>query len=419
MSAAQLSARRLKYQTPWIHSGFQDLLYIFFPLLLPALWVLLHPGLPSELSSWHWLILVLGTDVAHVWSTLAVTYLKPNEFLNRRILYTLVPLGCFAGAFSLHHLGGSGSFWRVLAYFAVFHFVRQQYGFLKIYSRQETLPFLLRWMAALTLYASMLVPLLLWHFQPERPFHWFVPGDFIDLSATLAGASFSSATIEHLKSDLQLGAPFFLLFALGAYLFLEILHAFKVRKINWGRPLLLLGTALSWWVGIEVAKGDLPFTAINVLAHGIPYLAIVVWNREKTSPFYRWRSNSSQMSSQGGPHTESAPSLSHHAGGFPLGIVLFFFLIFLLSYVEEGFWTGLIWREHLELFPFFRALSELSTPVWTSFWVALLSVPQLSHYIFDGVIWKGGKSWKASPPLKGEALQAEVGNPKWATYLSR
>lgn len=419
MNAAQFGARRLKHQTPWIHSGLQDLLFIFFPLFLPALWVLLSSELPSEISTWQWLILVLGTDVAHVWSTLAVTYLKPNEFLYRRIHYTLVPLACFAGAFSLHHLGGSSSFWRVLAYLAVFHFVRQQYGLLKIYSRQEKLPFLLRKVAALTLYASMLVPLLLWHFQPERPFHWFIPGDFIDISTTLAEANFSLTTIEFLKSSLQVGAPLFLLFLLGAYLLLEARYALQNRQGNWGRPLLVLGTALSWWVGIEVAKGDLPFTAINVLAHGVPYLAIVVWNREKTHPFHRWRSNTPRVSLPGERRSGRETAFSQSQRGFPVGVALFFCLVFLLSYVEEGFWTGLIWREHLEVFPFFRGLPELSTPLWTSFWVALLSVPQLSHYILDGVIWKGGKSWRASPPLKGEALQAEVGHPNWAAHLSR
>ncbi len=46
--------------------------------------------------------------------------------------------------------------------------------------------------------------------------------------------------------------------------------------LNVARNLLLTGTALSWWTGIIVLDSDLAFLyATNVLAHGIPYMALI------------------------------------------------------------------------------------------------------------------------------------------------
>ncbi len=112
--------------TPWIRSARWDAAFVLAPMTLPALAVLAIPGLDGELSPWHWIALVLCVDVAHVWSTLAVTYLKPGELRRRPALYGLTPLACFAVGLALHALGGPAVFWRALAYLAVFHFLRQQ-----------------------------------------------------------------------------------------------------------------------------------------------------------------------------------------------------------------------------------------------------------------------------------------------------
>jgi len=81
---------------------------------------------------------------------------------------------------------------------------------------------------------------------------------------------------------LRLNRPWIANAALPVYL--AILAAYGVKewllwrasgRFNVPRNLLLAGTALSWWTGIIVLDSDLAFTATNVLAHGIPYMALI------------------------------------------------------------------------------------------------------------------------------------------------
>ena len=44
--------------------------------------------------------------------------------------------------------------------------------------------------------------------------------------------------------------------------------------VNVPRNVIVIGTAASWYIGIVAATGDLVFTMTNVVAHGIPYLAL-------------------------------------------------------------------------------------------------------------------------------------------------
>ena len=56
-----------------------------------------------------------------------------KEFKRRRRLYLGVPALAVLVGVSLQWLGGNLWFWRVLAYLAVFHFVRQQWGWVAMY----------------------------------------------------------------------------------------------------------------------------------------------------------------------------------------------------------------------------------------------------------------------------------------------
>jgi hypothetical protein len=62
--------------------------------------------------------------------------------------------------------------------------------------------------------------------------------------------------------------------------------------------------------------------------------------------------------------------------------------LLVLAFVEEGLWDGLVWREHLALFPGFASLPAIESDTWLGVVVPLLAVPQLTHYVIDGVIWR-------------------------------
>jgi hypothetical protein len=63
-------------------------------------------------------------------------------------------------------------------------------------------------------------------------------------------------------------------------------------------------------------------------------------------------------------------------------------ILVLLAFVEEGLWNGLVWREHLALFPGFEFLPHVEGFTPLSLLVPLLAVPQVTHYVLDGVIWR-------------------------------
>lgn len=337
---------------PWIHSAAADCAFILAPALLATAIALLIVGAgqgDAGVSPWTWALLVIGIDVAHVYSTLYRTYLDPVE---RRALsgwLIATPLaGWIAGV--LLYGASAAAFWTVLAYTAVFHFVRQQYGFLMLYARAErTLPRACAFIDRATIYGATLFPLLYWHTHLPRPFAWFIDGDFLALPRWLWSVA----------------APLYAAL-LATYLLKEFWLVRRQRHVNLPRNLLVLGTALSWYVGIIAAAGDLVFTLTNVVAHGIPYIAL-------TCIFAHRRDQRAHL-----------PRSWFAAGAIPLVIAL----LVALAFVEEGFWDGLVWREHLALFPGFSLLPQVENASLLTLLVPLLAVPQLTHYVLDGVIWR-------------------------------
>jgi hypothetical protein len=283
---------------------------------------------------WAWVCLVLWVDVAHVYGTLYRTYFDPRERAARGRLLSLVPLaGWLAGV--IFYTVDPLYFWRALAYLAVFHFVRQQYGFLRLYSRREA-PDRHRWLDAAVIYLAALYPLLYWHTHLPRNFQWFVDGDFV--------AAFAAGT------DAVAGALY--LVALVLYVGKELR-----RPVNLPKQLVVVGTALSWYVGIVLLNGDLAFTLTNVVSHGVPYIALVWISRRRS--LFSWRF-----------------------------LPLYLGSLLLFAFLEEGLWDGLVWRERLSFFKAFGALPRIDDPATLAWLVPLLALPQITHYVLDGFIWR-------------------------------
>jgi hypothetical protein len=333
---------------PWIRSPRYDGWLILAPPFLTLLVVLALPAQyrsSAEFPLLAWVAVVLLIDVAHVYGTLFQTYFDPVRRRQRRTLLVLVPLACYAGGVALH-AAGSLVFWRALAYLAVFHFIRQQYGFLRLYSRREA-PAPGQWLNTVLIYAATLYPLLYWHLSAPRNFNWFVAGDFVQRDWPLG---------RHLATGLYAAL-------LLAYAARESWLYRRTRTVNIPRNLLLLGTAVAWYAGIVVFNGDLAFTLLNVVSHGVPYLALV-WSRRPAL----------------------AAGRGWWAGRYGLG--LFLGAIVLFAFLEEGLWDGLVWREHGAVFGWFQALPTVAEPGLLMWLVPLLALPQSTHYVFDGFIWR-------------------------------
>jgi hypothetical protein len=347
---------------PWVKSAGIDLVFLLAPgpvAALAALWLIASGNGELDVSPLPWLLLVVCIDVAHVYSTLYRTYFDREERGRLSAWLVGVPLGTWVLGVLLYS-ASAAAFWSVLAYAAVFHFVRQQYGFLMLYARDErTLPSWCRRVDQAAIYGATLFPLLYWHTHLPRAFSWLIDGDFLALPAAWWSAL----------------APLYALLAL-AYLGKEAWLATQGRRFNVPRNALVGGTFLSWFVGIVLAQGDLVFTLTNVVAHGVPYMALTcIYGARREAQLRsvrRWFARAR----------------------LPLAIGL----LVALGFLEEGVWDGLVWREHLALFPGFARLPAIDAPRLLTLLVPLLSVPQMTHYVLDGVIWRlrAHPEWRAT-----------------------
>ena len=336
---------------PWIWGARADIAVFGGSACLALLLAFLGPRLSDEggLPGWAWIAFVLAVDVAHVHATLFRTYLDSAELKQRRALYIGAPIACFAFGVLLH-LRSEAAFWRLLAYVAVWHFVRQQIGWVAIYrARAGEKSRLGRVLDDATIYGATGYPLLFWHAHLPRPFHWFVDGDFVSLPIL--------RTIEPIAAVLWIGL-------LAAYVLRAL--ATGVSK-NPGKHLIVATTALTWYVGIVATSTDFQFTVTNVLVHGLPYIALLfVYTRERS---------------------KVAPKnlVVRLASG---GVLAFAAVILAAAFVEEMFWDRLVWHDRPSLFGGLMRSGPLLSPTARAFVVPLLSVPQTTHYVLDAVLWR-------------------------------
>jgi hypothetical protein len=369
----------------WLFSRDLDLAVFALPAAIALAVVALAPALdlPAETPDAAWIVLVLMVDVAHVWSTAFVTYLDPAELRRRPRLYAAVPLGGYAAGVALYAAGGAALFWRVLAYLAVFHFIRQQYGWVALYraragerDRRGAL------LDGATIYAATLFPLIWWHAAPERAFAWFRPGDFATglpaIVATLAALFYAAL--------------------LAAYVARAVAAGLRGAPVSWGKHLVVATTAACWFTGIVLTNGDLAFTVTNVLIHGVPYAALVfVYGRAvavadpvtAAGPGARLLGFAAQgidSARARSPERGEAEGMDRaRTRSWGRGALIFVATLWAVAYLEELLWDRAIWHDRPHLFGGELGLDDAHT-----FLVPLLAVPQLTHYILDGFLWRRG-----------------------------
>jgi hypothetical protein len=292
-------------------------------------------------------------DVSHVYSTLYRTYFDPQALRKQRSLLWTIPFFSFVTGVLLYSIDDL-LFWRILAYVAVFHFVRQQYGFMRVYSRKERNT---KWEDAidkLTIYYATVYPILFWHFSGPKNFNWFIEKDFI---------YFPSQLLLHIAGVLYI-------LVVSSFLCKEFVRLVKTKYLNLPKLAVILGTLLSWYFGIVYYNGDMAFTLLNVVSHGIPYMAMV-WiygQKNYTKP------------DRGSRFLKLVFS--------KYGVIAFVLLLCLFAFIEEGLWDIAVWKEHTSVFGFQPSSGLQLDHTLLSIVVPLLALPQVTHYVLDGFIWK-------------------------------
>lgn len=339
---------------PWLWSAPVDLA-LFGGSALFAL-ALLGVGRLAGLRSgafpeWGFVLLILGIDVAHVYSTLFRTYLDRDELRRYPVRYTSVPLLAFLLGVALYQHSPLW-FWRVLAYAALFHFVRQQVGWVAIYrARAGQRGLWDRFIDEACVYSATLYPVLYWHGHlASTRFSWFIRGDFVD--------------IEHVATALLPIARVVWVFSILVFCARQVQLMWRDRVVYAGKGVVVCSTILLWYLGIVATNSDFEFTVTNVIAHGVPYLGLL-W------AFARARSR-------------EAPELflSRVAAG---GVGLFLGFVLVLAFVEEFAWDRLVNHSRPWLFGESVPLSE---PWALTLLVPLLAVPQATHYALDALLWR-------------------------------
>jgi hypothetical protein len=339
---------------PWLFGRRTDLAVFGGPALVALVLVALAPRLAPDgaLPPWGWLAFVLAVDVAHVHTTLFRTYFDRRELRAHPRRYALLPLACWALGAALH-LRSELWFWRALAYVAVFHFVRQQIGWVMVYrARAGERGRASRLFDQAVVYVSTLYPLAFWHAHLPRSFRWFFDGDFVSVPALEAVVP-------------ALGALEALL--LVAYAGRAAASILRGETPNWGKHLVVATTAATWYVGIVATDSDFAFTASNVLVHGVPYFALLWAYSRARAPAV--------------PGSLVARVVAAGVGAF-VAIVLAF------AFVEELAWDRLVWHEAPPWFGGVARDTPLLGPVARALVVPLLAVPQATHYVLDALLWR-------------------------------
>jgi hypothetical protein len=361
--------REVRSAPGWIFSRTEDVALFGGTAFLSLTLALV--GLPLGLwdrpfPMWAWAATVLLVDVAHVWSTIFRVYLDGEEVRRRPWLYCGAPLAAYAlGVLAYARLGHLG-FWRTLAYVAVWHFVRQQVGWVAVYHRLRSEA--RSWDARLdklAVYACTLGPVLWWHAHLPRAFDWFVAGDFAEGIVSVA------------VGRLALGAMWLVL-ALWVVRQATRARPASSRRPNPGVALVIVSTFACWFGGIVLTNNDWCFTFTNVLIHGVPYLALL-WR------YARNRFGADVASEAGAPPVEEG--LARRVVSW--GVIPFIALLVALALVEEALWDQLAWHERTALF---GDLGLRLDPSFLQWIVPLLALPQATHYVLDGFVWKGGAS---------------------------
>ena len=343
----------------WIQSPKYDTLWFIFPQLLPALAIFFLPvqftsQQRTEIFPLSWLLIVLCVDVAHVYSTVYKTYFLPEGRKEHRFKLIFFPILVWMGGILIYSIS-SKLFWSCLAYFAVYHFIRQQYGFFRLYSKRKSETKRESYILNSTIYAATIIPILIWHSEGQRNFNWMLEGDFIyfnlpQLTMVLNGLLIIIALL---------------------YLCVEYRES---KEYGWNLPRLLLtfSTGFAWYACIVLTNNDFMFSLVNVLGHGIPYLALV-WITEKRKS-----------------QTPPTPFLQYIYCKW--GWILFYIVVFLMAYFEEALWDMFVWRENEAIFGWAYTVDQIDSDMLLTFFIPLLIMPQVVHYILDAYIWRRKKA---------------------------
>ncbi len=347
---------------PWIHSWYVDSLCFF---LIPLTFLFLaffklppfNMIVPGQFS--YAILVVLFIDWGHIFAQYHRIYSNPLEEKRLKIIYPLSYLLMIPLVAVVVHMTDSILIDTLLVYFVIFHFIKQHFGFMKVYSktdgqksRRESLT------ETILFYSSMAAPVLLWH----------VKGIGYDFKWTMR--FWKPAFLEFLIW------PVFALYAVSFVLY--VIDEYKRTKRNelFNIPKnLSLATAMLGWGGVSLLT-DAPMLIMFsvVLTHDMSYF------------FYVW------IIGRRDHHTIKKKVHWFSWWSVPGFLVYFIALIALgdiimtvhLESTQDPNWDYFFWGKTLNGI-------GLQQGWMLSFGYAIFFATQAHHYYIDRYLWKKEK----------------------------
>lgn len=346
---------------PWIHSWYGDVLgFHLVPFLFLTLAVFKLPPFSDGYSNLNLFLLgVLLIDWAHIFAQWHRIYYNPLESRLAKWIYpasylALIPLvALYVHYVDLRHLD------VLLVYFVIYHFIKQQFGFIRIYSKIDGRKTPLESRAETAfIYLSMWTPVIYWHINfPKKDFYWSV--NFLKL--------------PYIESIFYLVATLYALSA-GFYVWTELRRWKKNSVINIPKNLAVLAGALGWGSISLFPEISVLIMFTVVLTHDVSYTALV-WmmarrDHKITYKKVKWFS------------WWSGPGMIFYVG------VLIAGSHFIMVIHQE-----LARDAELNYFLYGKIFNHITSSAreWQSFGWALFFATQAHHYFIDRFLWKKEK----------------------------
>lgn len=348
---------------------------------------------------WAYIVIVVLTDVGHVWSTTFRTHFDSTENSRRWWLYNGSPIALFLVQLVVHYYN-EATFWTLLGYLAIYHFAKQQYGLMMLAKlRAKDFGFMTRdkWL----LFSGAIFPIALWHCDSTRKFDWFNRDDPFLLGLALPELLTTPIFGLPLRCFDVLVAGYVAAFALlvrsAAKQYSDASRPFPTLKF-----LIIFYSWISWAVGVLVNHKVIALSFLN-LFHAVPAYIIVFCSTRNRWWVVRTASNidaddAASSSAAGGSvksRSTAGTSLVDSFGRFMTKsrgmLPLYLAFLMLCGVVEEFLWEAWVWQDYSA--PLWEWDPQRDfTPLGYSAACSLLILPQSTHYFLDAYIWKMGKN---------------------------
>lgn len=346
---------------PWFHSWYLDFFGLHaIPLTFGCLALFeVFPFGKGNISSMGLIISwILIIDWAHIFAQWMRIYSNPVESRSLKWIYPLSYLMLIPIMTGLVQWTGRPGIETLLIYFVIYHFIKQNFGYTRIYAKADGLKSKgENLIESSFIYLSMATPVCYWHISfPYEAFTW--------------NQFFIKSQIFGLIFPVML---FAYIFCFLGYAYLETKRTIRNRKFNWPKNIAILAAAAGWGMVSVLSHTPLLIYFTVVLAHDVSY-TVFVWligrrDRRLLEGKVSWLSWFSS-----------------------LGLVWYLFLLIILSQLVLLFHHRLVGHSYANLI-FGNLLDAVKYKEgwWNSFGVALFFSTQAHHYFIDRFLWKKEK----------------------------